>query len=261
MTPDRPSDEARNTGAPSSDLLIDVRNLNAYYGASHVLRGIDFSVGRFETIGLMGRNGMGKSTLLKSIMGLVPPRAGSVHIMGQDMTRRAPYEIAAMGIAYVPEGRGIFGNLSVAENLQMAARAGNTPAARTRASVGQDWRYERVLDTFPRLKERLSHGGQQLSGGEQQMLTIGRALMTNPDVLILDEATEGLAPLIAREIWRICALIRESGISSVIVDKNWRHVTQITDRNVILVKGQVVFAGSSAELQAQPQLLEQYLGV
>ena len=244
-----------------TDMLIDVKNLNTYYGASHILRGIDFHVARGETIGLMGRNGMGKSTLLKSIMGLVKPQSGSVQVMGQDMTGRAPYEIATLGIAYVPEGRGIFGNLSVVENLQMAARAGNTEAARTRVKAGQDWNYERVLETFPRLKERLGHGGQQLSGGEQQMLTIGRALMTNPDVLILDEATEGLAPLIAREIWRICALIRESGISSVIVDKNWKHVTQITDRNLILVKGQVVFAGTSAELLAEPQLLEQYLGV
>ena len=158
-----------------------------------------------------------------------------------------------MGIAYVPEGRGIFGNLSVKENLVMAARAG---------TAGQrDWTYERVLETFPRLQERLHHGGQQLSGGEQQMLTIGRALMTNPDVLILDEATEGLAPLIARDIWRICGLIRASGISSVIVDKAWRHVTQVADRNVILVKGEVAFAGSSAELQLKPELLTQYLGV
>ena len=241
--------------------LIDAKEINTYYGASHILRGIDFSVGRGETIGLMGRNGMGKSTLLKSIMGLVKPRSGRVTVMGRDMTGRAPYEIANAGLAYVPEGRGIFGNLSVVENLQMAARAGKTDAARARALAGLDWSYERVLDTFPRLKERLGHGGQQLSGGEQQMLTIGRALMTNPDVLILDEATEGLAPLIAREIWRICALIRESGISSVIVDKNWKHVTQITDRNVILVKGQVVFAGSSQELLAKPELLEQYLGV
>ena len=243
------------------DTLISARGLNTYYGASHILRGIDFSVARGETIGLMGRNGMGKSTLLKSIMGLVKPRSGTVQVMGQDMTGRAPYEIATLGIAYVPEGRGIFGNLSVVENLQMAARAGNSDAARARAKAGQDWNYQRVLDTFPRLQERLGHGGQQLSGGEQQMLTIGRALMTNPDVLILDEATEGLAPLIAREIWRICALIRESGISSVIVDKNWKHATQITDRNVILVKGQVVFEGSSAELLAKPQLMEQYLGV
>ena len=244
-----------------TDHLIQARGLNSYYGASHVLRDIDFSVARGETIGLMGRNGMGKSTLLKSIMGLVKPRAGTVHVMGRDMTGAAPYEIATMGIAYVPEGRGIFGNLSVVENLQMAARAGNTEASRVRAKAGQDWHYERVLDTFPRLKERLRHGGQQLSGGEQQMLTIGRALMTNPDVLILDEATEGLAPLIAREIWRICTLIRDSGISSVIVDKNWKHVTQITDRNVILVKGEVVFEGSSQQLTARPELLEQYLGV
>lgn len=243
------------------DKLIDARGVNSYYGASHILRGIDFSVAGGETIGLMGRNGMGKSTLLKSVMGLVKPRSGQVQIMGRDMTARAPYEIAQMGIAYVPEGRGIFGNLSVVENLKMAARAGRTDAARARAKAGQDWHYERVLDTFPRLKERLGHGGQQLSGGEQQMLTIGRALMTNPDVLILDEATEGLAPQIAREIWRICALIRESGISSVIVDKNWKHVTRITDRNVILVKGEVVFEGSSAALAANPQLLEQHLGV
>ncbi len=255
-----------NTGADASTgagaaPLIQARGLNSYYGASHILRDIDFSIAAGETIGLMGRNGMGKSTLLKTIMGLVKPRAGSVHIMGRDMTGAAPYEIAQLGIAYVPEGRGIFGNLSVLENLTMAARMGNSEAARARTKAGQHWHYERVLETFPRLKERLGHGGQQLSGGEQQMLTIGRALMTNPDVLILDEATEGLAPLIAREIWRICALIRESGISSIIVDKNWKHVTQITDRNLILVKGEVVFSGSSDELIAQPQLLEQHLGV
>ncbi len=241
--------------------LIHARGLNTYYGASHILRGIDFSVARGETIGLMGRNGMGKSTLLKSIMGLVKPRSGSVQVMGADMTGRAPYEIAQLGIAYVPEGRGIFGNLSVVENLKMAARAGRPGSAADGAGRRNDWTYERVLDTFPRLKERLGHGGQQLSGGEQQMLTIGRALMTNPDVLILDEATEGLAPLIAREIWRICGVIRETGISSVIVDKNWKHVTQIADRNVILVKGEVVFAGTSDELHRQPHLLEQYLGV
>jgi branched-chain amino acid transport system ATP-binding protein len=236
-----------------SELLIQTQGLHTYYGASHILRGIDFTVARGETIGLMGRNGMGKSTLLKSIMGLVKPRAGTVHIMGQDQTGGAPYDIARSGIAYVPEGRGIFGNLSVKENLIMAERAG------TRGQ--RDWTYERVLETFPRLQERLGHGGQQLSGGEQQMLTIGRALMTNPDVLILDEATEGLAPLIAREIWLICDLIRTSGISSVIVDKNWKHVTRISNRNVILVKGEVVFDGSSTELLETPDLLQQYLGV
>jgi branched-chain amino acid transport system ATP-binding protein len=236
-----------------SDTLIHAHGIHTYYGASHILRGIDFTVGRGETIGLMGRNGMGKSTLLKSIMGIVPPRKGTVEIKGQPMNGRATFEVAQMGIAYVPEGRGIFGNLSVVENLKMAARPG------TRGQ--RDWTYERVLETFPRLQERLGHGGQQLSGGEQQMLTIGRALMTNPDVLILDEATEGLAPLIAREIWRICSLIKDSGISAIIVDKNWKHVTQITDRNVILVKGEVVFEGTSEALHADPSVLEQHLGV
>jgi len=236
-----------------SETLIQARGIHTYYGASHILRGIDFTVNRGETIGLMGRNGMGKSTLLKSIMGIVPPRQGTVNIKGQTMNGRPTFEVAQMGIAYVPEGRGIFGNLSVVENLQMAARPG------TRGQ--RDWTYERVLETFPRLQERLGHGGQQLSGGEQQMLTIGRALMTNPDVLILDEATEGLAPLIAREIWRICSVIKASGISAIIVDKNWKHVTQITDRNVILVKGEVVFEGSSQTLHDDPSVLEQHLGV
>ena len=236
-----------------TETLIQAHDLNTYYGASHILRGVNFSVGQGETIGLMGRNGMGKSTLLKSIMGIVPPRTGTVDIKGQRMNGRPTYEVAQLGLAYVPEGRGIFGNLSVLENLQMAARPG---------TQGQrDWTCERVLDTFPRLQERLGYGGQQLSGGEQQMLTIGRALMTNPDVLILDEAIEGLAPLIAREIWRICSLIKQSGISAIIVDKNWKHVTQITDRNVILVKGQVVFEGPTKTLLADPRILEQHLGV
>jgi len=233
--------------------LIKASGLHTHYGQSHILRGVDFTVQPGQTIGLMGRNGMGKTTLLKSLMGIVKPSGGGVLIKGQPMTGAPTFEIARMGIAYVPEGRGIFGNLSVKVNLQMSARAG---------TKGQrDWTYDRVLETFPRLAERLNHGGQQLSGGEQQMLTIGRALMTNPDVLILDEATEGLAPLIAREIWRICGLIRESGISSVIVDKAWKQVTQIADRNVILVKGQVVFDGSSDELLSQPELLAQHLGV
>ena len=236
-----------------SNALIQVKGLNSFYGASHILRNIDFKVNRGETIGLMGRNGMGKSTLLKSIMGIVKPQSGDVYIKGQRMNGRDIFEVAQLGIAYVPEGRGIFGNLSVVENLKMAARPGTN---------GQnDWTYERVLETFPRLKERLGHGGQQLSGGEQQMLTIGRALMTNPDVLILDEATEGLAPLIAREIWRICSVIKDSGISSIIVDKNWKHVTKITDRNVILVKGEVVFEGNSELLQSQPEIMAQHLGV
>ena len=235
------------------DVLLQARGLNTYYGSSHILRDLDFTLHRGETLGLMGRNGMGKSTLLKTLMGLVRARSGQVTLAGHDVTQAPTYEISRLGVAYVPEGRGIFGNLSVKENLLMAARPG------VRGQL--EWTYTRVLDTFPRLAERLSHGGQQLSGGEQQMLTIGRALMTNPDVLILDEATEGLAPLIARDIWRICEVIRDSGISSIIVDKNWKHVTQITDRNLILVKGQWAFEGSSEDLLADPDLLQKHLGV
>jgi len=236
-----------------SNTLLTVRGLNTYYGASHVLRDLDFTIERGQTVGLMGRNGMGKSTLLKSITGLVKPRSGTITFQGNAIQAETPFAIANQGMAYVPEGRGIFGNLSVHENLVMAARPG--------IRGQQDWTYQRVLDTFPRLGERLSHGGQQLSGGEQQMLSIGRALMTNPDLLLLDEATEGLAPLIALEIWRICALVAKSGISTVIVDKNWQHVTQITQHNVILVKGEVVFQGTSDTLLAQPDVLHQHLGV
>ena len=233
--------------------MLHIHELHAYYGKSHVLHGVSLDIRKGETVGLLGRNGMGKSTLLKTLMGLVRARSGQVTLAGHDVTQAPTYEISRLGVAYVPEGRGIFGNLSVKENLLMAARPG------VRGQL--QWTYERVLETFPRLAERLSHGGQQLSGGEQQMLTIGRALMTNPDVLILDEATEGLAPLIARDIWRICEVIRDSGISSIIVDKNWKHVTQITDRNLILVKGQWAFEGSSEELLADPELLQKHLGV
>jgi branched-chain amino acid transport system ATP-binding protein len=169
------------------------------------------------------------------------------------MTGAEPYLVARQGIAYVPEGRGIFPNLTVQENLVMAARAG--PDGR------REWTFERVLATFPRLAERLANGGWQLSGGEQQMLTIGRALMTNPDLLILDEATEGLAPQIAKEIWRIIGDIRAHGIATLIVDKNYAAVTAIANRNVILVKGRVVFEGDSATLLAQPDLLHRHLGV
>jgi branched-chain amino acid transport system ATP-binding protein len=235
------------------DILLKAEQLNTYYGASHILRGVDFHIARGETLGLMGRNGMGKSTLLKSLLNIVSPRSGAVHYAGEIISGKPTFNIIKRGIAYVPEGRGIFANLSVKENLQMAARAG--------VRGQRDWTYERVLQTFPRLSERLAHGGQQLSGGEQQMLSIGRALMTNPDLLILDEATEGLAPLIAKEIWRIVELIKTTGISTIIVDKNWKHVTAITDRNVILVKGEVVFNDSTASLLKQPDLLQRHLGV
>jgi branched-chain amino acid transport system ATP-binding protein len=236
-----------------SEWLLEARELHAYYGASHVLHGVDFRIDRGETVGLMGRNGMGKSTLIRSMLGLVKPRHGEVRVCGTPMTGAEPYRIARQGIAYVPEGRGIFPNLTVRENLVMAARSG--PDGR------RDWTLERVLGTFPRLAERLGYDGFRLSGGEQQMLTIGRALMTNPDLLILDEATEGLAPQIAKEIWRIIDDIRGHGIATLIVDKNHAAVTAIANRNVILVKGRIVFEGDSAALRAQPDLLHRHLGV
>lgn len=234
-------------------LLIEGRALHTYYGTSHILRGVDFTVSRGETVALMGRNGMGKSTLLKSLLGLVRPQRGEVLVGAENVTTQPTHRIARRGIAYVPEGRGIFPNLSVRENLVMAARSG--------ARGQRDWTLERVLESFPRLAERVGHAGDALSGGEQQMLTIGRALMTNPDLLILDEATEGLAPLMAREIWAIIGAIRASGIATVVVDRNHGAVTAIADRAVILVKGQVVFTGTAAELRAQPQLLHSHLGV
>ena len=236
-----------------ADVLLEAHELHTYYGASHVLHGIDFAVREGEAVGLMGRNGMGKTTLIKSMLGIVPPRSGVVRVRGYDATGWPTFRITRQGIAYVPEGRGIFPNLSVRENLEMAAR----PAPDGRC----DWTCDRVLETFPRLAERLTHGGAQLSGGEQQMLTIGRALLTNPSLLILDEATEGLAPLIAKEIWRIVREIRESGIATVIVDKNYAHVTALTDRNVVLVKGQVAYECDSATARADPAALHAYLGV
>mgnify|MGYP000873669562 FL=1 len=236
-----------------SEWLLEARGLHSYYASSHILRGVDFWIARGETVALMGRNGMGKTTLLKSVIGFVRPREGRVMVKGHDVTSEATHAIIRRGIAYVPEGRGIFPNLSVTENLRMAARAGSNGRL--------DWTYQRVLDTFPRLAERIHNGGGQLSGGEQQMLTIGRALMTNPDLLILDEATEGLAPIIARDIWRIIREIKTSGIATVIVDKNHRALTALCDRAVVLVKGQVVFEGSTAALAAQPEIVERHLGV
>ena len=240
---------AASGGSP----LLEASDLHSYYGESHVLHGVDFVVNEGEAVGLMGRNGMGKTTLLKSMLGIVPQRSGSVRVRGHDTKGWATFRITRMGIAYVPEGRGIFPNLSVRENLEMAAR----PAPDGR----RDWTVERVLSTFPRLAERLGHGGAQLSGGEQQMLTIGRALCTNPSLLILDEATEGLAPMIAKEIWRIVVAIRDAGIATVIVDKNYAHVTAITDRNIVLVKGRVAYECDSASARADPAALHAFLGV
>jgi len=247
MTP--PAATAPSPGAP----LIEAQGLHVFYQESHVLHGVDLRVGQGETVALMGRNGMGKTTTLRAILGLVPPRHGSVLIKGRDMTRRPPHRIVRLGLGYVPEGRAIFPRLSVRENLAMAARAG--------ADGRRSWTVERALETFPRLAERIGASGATLSGGEQQMLAIGRALCTNPDVLILDEATEGLAPLIRREIWAVLRGLKEGGLATVIVDKNVHDLLAIADRNVILVKGQVVFDGPSAELKRRPDILRRHIGL
>ena len=233
--------------------MLQVNALNTYYGDSHILRGVSLALPAGTALGLLGRNGMGKTTLIRSLMGYVRAASGAVSWHGKDVTGAAPERMARLGLGYVPEGRGIFPNLSVRENLVMAARAG--------VDGRKDWTYERVLATFPRLTERLGHGGQQLSGGEQQMLAIGRALMTNPQLLILDEATEGLAPLIVAEIWRVVSEIRATGISTLIVDRNYRAVLAHTDRAVVLEKGLIALDGESAALARDSAALTRYLGV
>jgi branched-chain amino acid transport system ATP-binding protein len=232
--------------------ILQARGIHAWYGSSHVLHGIDLEIGRGETIGLLGRNGMGKSTLIRTLLGHVAQRDGRIHLFGQDVSKSRPHEVARRGVAYVPEGRGVFPNLSVRENLVMAAR----PARDARSG----WSFERVMQTFPRLAERINNLGNQLSGGEQQMLSIGRALMTQPELIVLDEATEGLAPLIVADIWRVIGEIRSSGIATLIVDRDYRKVLAQSDRAIVLQKGQAVLAGTSASLRSSDQLAS-FLGV
>ena len=241
------------TTTDSTDYIVQAEGLQVFYGASHVLHGVDFSVKRGETVSLLGRNGMGKTTTLRSILGFVPPKEGSVKLFGNDVTGKRPFNIIKQHIAYVPECRGIFHNLNVREHLEMPARAGIDGTYR--------WDFDRVMQTFPRLSERINNMGNQLSGGEQQMLAIGRALMTNPELLILDEAAEGLAPLIREEIWRIIHIIKSDGISTIIVDKNIGPILDMADRNVILVKGNIVFDGTSDQLRNNPEVLSRNIGV
>jgi branched-chain amino acid transport system ATP-binding protein len=234
------------------DSILEARGIHAWYGSSHVLHGIDLSIGRGETVGLLGRNGMGKSTLIRTLLGHVTQRDGQIHLFGHDLSKGRPHEVARRGVAYVPEGRGVFPNLTVRENLVMAAR----PAG----EGTRGWTYERVMQTFPRLAERVANLGSQLSGGEQQMLSIGRALMTQPELIILDEATEGLAPLIVAEIWRVVGEIRNDGIATLIVDRDFRKVLDRSDRALVLQKGQVVLSGPSAAVRDDPTL-SSFLGV
>jgi branched-chain amino acid transport system ATP-binding protein len=231
--------------------MLEVRALETFYGASQALFAVDLDVKEGEIVTLMGRNGMGKTTTLNSIMGLVKPRRGEVLIDGEDITGEAPYRIARRGIGLVPEGRQVFGNLSVRENLVATARGG----------ASARWTVERILSLFPSLAARVSHSASVLSGGEQQMLAIGRALMTNPRLMILDEATEGLAPLIREEIWRVVGEMRADGIATILVDKNIGKLMALADRHLIVEKGRVVFSGDSRTLQENPDILGRYLGI
>jgi branched-chain amino acid transport system ATP-binding protein len=233
--------------------MLEVSGLIAGYGDSQVLFGIDFRVGQGEVVTLLGRNGMGKTTTLAAVMGIVPPSAGAVVFDGQGIARLPAFRIAQRGIGLVPEGRQVFPNLSVRENLVATAANRSRGAAR--------WNLDAVLDLFPALRERQASLGALLSGGEQQMLAIGRALMTNPKLLILDEATEGLAPLVRAEIWRVLEHLKSAEQSILIVDKNVAQLTAFADRHYILEKGQIAWSGNSAELAADSALQLRYLGV
>ena len=233
--------------------MLELDGVEAGYGSAQVLFGVSFSVNAGACVSLMGRNGMGKTTTVRAIMGQLPLQGGRITRFGMDDTGRDPFELARAGIGLVPEGRQIFTNLSVRENLATffrPARDGDTI-----------WTMDSVLDLFPRLRERLGHSGNNLSGGEQQMLAIGRALMTNPRLLVLDEATEGLAPIIRQQIWECLAMLKHAGQSILVIDKNITALARLADHHCILEKGRVVWQGDSAALTADPDLTSRYLGV
>jgi branched-chain amino acid transport system ATP-binding protein len=236
---------------PMSEPVLAVAGIETSYGLSQVLFGLTLSIAPGEMVTLMGRNGMGKTTTVRSIMGLTPARAGEIRFNGEDIRRLPPYRIAQRGIGLVPEGRQIFPNLTVRENL----------AATAVTRDGGEWTLEKVYALFPRLAARSGNMGNQLSGGEQQMLAIGRALMTNPRLLILDEATEGLAPLIRAEIWRCLASLKASGLAILVIDKNVGMLTRVADRHFLIERGRVVWSGASADLAAAPEVQHRYLGV
>jgi branched-chain amino acid transport system ATP-binding protein len=228
--------------------------LKAGYGAAQVLFGVDLSVAEGEVITLLGRNGMGRSTTIKCLFGLLDPKAGEIEFGGKRTERLPSHQIAKLGLGLVPEGRQIFPNLTVEENLIATARA-------NAANGLKHWNLERVYKFFPRLQERRGNMGSQLSGGEQQMLAIGRALMTNPRLVVLDEATEGLAPLIRTEIWRALGELKQEGLSLIVIDKNLGPLLELADRHFVLEKGVVVWSGSSDALRAEPRIVHEYLGV
>ncbi len=233
--------------------MLEVRGIQAFYGASQALFGVDLEVGAGQVVTLMGRNGMGKTTTVNCIMGLLAPSAGSIRVNGEDMGGQPSYRVAQAGVGLVPEGRQVFPNLSVTENL--LATAAN------RRGAAQPWKVDQVFQMFPALAARRYGLGNLLSGGEQQMLAIGRALMINPALLILDEATEGLAPLVRREIWRSLVRLKEAGLSILVIDKNVDDLARIADRHFIIEKGRTVWAGDSSELLASDEVKRRYLGI
>jgi branched-chain amino acid transport system ATP-binding protein len=237
-----------------SQTLLKIEKLHAGYGAAQVLFGIDITIQAGQLITLLGRNGMGRSTVIKCLLGLLPVTEGAIEFSGESIKNLESFQIARKGIGLVPEGRQIFPNLTVEENLIATARINP-------ASQQESWTLERIYAFFPRLRERRTNLGSQLSGGEQQMLAIGRALMTNPTLLILDEATEGLAPLIRAEIWQALRDLKMKGLSLIVIDKNLAPLLQLADQHYVIEKGRVVWSGSSVELLASPEVVHEYLGV
>ena len=233
--------------------LLEVDGIETCYGRSQILFGLSLAIAAGEMVTLMGRTGMGKTTTVRSIMGLTPARAGAIRFAGSDIRDLPAYRVAQLGLGLVPEGRQIFGNLTTRENL--------VATAATRHAAADAWTLDRVCGLFPRLAERLDRMGSQLSGGEQQMLAIGRALMTNPRLVILDEATEGLAPLIRDEIWTCLTQLKAAGQSILVIDKNVDALTRIADRHYLIERGRVVWTGTSAALAAAPEVQHRYLGI
>ena len=235
-------------------MLLEVKDLNTYYGESHVLQGISLALDQGEVVALLGRNGMGKSTTLKSIMGLVKPRSGEVIFRGKDIAGYPPYKVARAGIGYVPEERRIFASLSVLENLSMGIKA-------EKAGKDNGWSLDRIFEHFPLLKKRSSSKGSHLSGGEQQMLAIGRTLMGNPELLMVDEPTEGLSPLLVKEVRDMVANINKAGVSILLVEHNLKVATSLADRMYLMGKAHIGFTGNVQDLEAQPEIREKYLEV
>ncbi|QEI05780.1 ABC transporter ATP-binding protein [Pigmentiphaga aceris] len=233
--------------------MLKLEGVAAGYGTSQVLFGMDFTIGQGEVISLIGRNGMGKTTTVRTLMGMLPARSGSISLLGKPITNLPPYRIARMGVGLVPEGRRAFASLNVEENLVATARLAGAKS--------NPWTVDRVYSLFPRLQERRKQSARTLSGGEQQMLVVGRALLTNPQLLVLDEATEGLAPLIRQEIWQCLRVLRDSGLSILLIDKNLAEMTTLVQRHHIVEKGRVVWVGSPDELNGDPALRDRYLGI